>query len=128
MGPDADQLKPRSYPTLFFEQQTVVQTPKKEREMKNVALCLAVAALAAGCASKEARQDAPVTDRYAGVSQPGQASTITTSWTAQQFKIAGNPMRDPSDILYRSSVSIDSTSKHDDSNNVRPIEGCDRHM
>jgi len=72
--------------------------------MKNVALCLAVAALAAGCATKEARQDAPVTDRSAGVTQPGQASPSTTTRPAQQPTIAGNPLRDPSNILSKRSV------------------------
>ena len=40
--------------------------------MKNVALYLAVAAIAAACASKETQTDAPVTDRSAGVSQPSR--------------------------------------------------------
>ena len=74
--------------------------------MKNVALYLAIAALAAGCASKEARQDAPVTDRSAGVTQPsGTASPGTsTSRPSQQASIAGNPLRDPSNILSKRSV------------------------
>jgi len=76
--------------------------------MKNVALCLAIAALAAGCASKEARQDAPVTDRSAGVTQPSpSASPGTSTRPSQQASIAGNPLRDPSNILSKRSVFFD---------------------
>ena len=76
--------------------------------MKNVALYLAIAAVAAGCASKEARQDAPVTDRSAGVTQPSpSASPSTTSRPAVQPTIAGNPLRDPSNILSKRSVFFD---------------------
>jgi peptidoglycan-associated lipoprotein len=76
--------------------------------MKNVALYLTVAALAAGCASKEARQDAPVTDRSAGVSQPsGTTSPGATASPSRQSSVAGNPLRDPSNILSKRSVFFD---------------------
>ena len=74
--------------------------------MRNVALYLAIAALAAGCASKDARQDAPVTDRSTGVTQPS-ASPGSTARSTQQPSIAGNPLRDPSNILSKRSVFFD---------------------
>jgi peptidoglycan-associated lipoprotein len=75
--------------------------------MKNVALYLAVAAFAAGCASQEAKQDAPVTDRSAGVSQPSATSPGSTTRPTTQPSIAGNPLRDPSNILSKRSVFFD---------------------
>lgn len=77
--------------------------------MKKVALYLAIAALAAGCASKEARQDAPVTDRSSG-SAPSAAATAPGSSTATPSRSAdvqGNPLRDPSNILSKRSVYFD---------------------
>ena len=72
--------------------------------MKNVALYLAIAALAAGCSSTETKTDAPVTERSA-VSQPSpSASASTTSRPTTQPAIAGNPLRDPSNILSKRSV------------------------
>ena len=74
--------------------------------MKNVALYLAIAAIAAGCASKETKTDAPVTDRSAGVSQPSRSASSSTT-PSQQPSIAGNPLRDPSNILSKRSVFFD---------------------
>jgi len=74
--------------------------------MKNVALYLAIAAIAAGCASKETQTDAPVTDRSAGVSQPSRSASSSTT-PSQQPSIAGNPLRDPSNILSKRSVFFD---------------------
>ena len=74
--------------------------------MKNVALYLAIAAIAAGCASKETKTDAPVTDRSSGVSQPSRSASSSTT-PAQQPNIAGNPLRDPSNILSKRSVFFD---------------------
>jgi len=75
--------------------------------MKNVALYLAIAVIAAGCASKETKTDAPVTDRSSGVSQPSGTASGSTSTPAQQPSIAGNPLRDPSNILSKRSVFFD---------------------
>jgi peptidoglycan-associated lipoprotein len=75
--------------------------------MKNVALYLAIAAIAAGCASKETKTDAPVSDRSAGVSQPAPSTSGSTTQRAQQPTIAGNPLRDPSNILSKRSVFFD---------------------
>ena len=83
--------------------------------MKNIALYLAVAAVAAGCASNDAKQDTPVTDRSSGVTQPS-ASTSPGSTTrpTQPSTVAGNPLRDPSNILSKRSVFFDY-----DSNSVK---------
>ena len=43
--------------------------------MKNAVAYLALAILAAACASKETKTDAPVTDRSSGVQTPSQATT-----------------------------------------------------
>jgi peptidoglycan-associated lipoprotein len=76
--------------------------------MKRIALSLVVAALAAGCASKEARQDPPVADRSSGGSatSPGTAATSPGSTTRPQQPtgVAGNPLRDPNNILSKRSV------------------------
>ncbi len=82
--------------------------------MKNLALYLAIAALAAGCASKETQTDAPVTDRSAGVSQPSGSARGSTATPSQQPTIAGNPLRDPNNILSKRSVFFDY-----DSNSVK---------
>ena len=74
--------------------------------MKNVALYLAIAVIAAGCASKETQTDAPVTDRSSGVSQPSRSASSSTT-PSQQPSIAGNPLRDPSNILSKRSVFFD---------------------
>ena len=97
--------------------------------MKNVALYLAIAALAAGCASKETKTDAPVTDRSAGVSQPsGSASPGSATRPAQQPTIAGNPLRDPSNILSKRSVffEYDSNAVKDEYRNL--VQAHSRYM
>ena len=76
--------------------------------MKNVALYIAIAALAAGCASKEARQDAPVTDRSSGAAPTTGATTPgATATPSQAARVEGNPLRDPSNILSKRSVYFD---------------------
>jgi peptidoglycan-associated lipoprotein len=82
--------------------------------MKNVALYLAIAAIAAGCSSQEAKQDAPVTDRSAGVTQPSATPSTSTTRPTTQSPVAGNPLRDPSNILSKRSVFFDF-----DSNSVK---------
>jgi peptidoglycan-associated lipoprotein len=82
--------------------------------MKNLALYLAIAALAAGCASKETQTDAPVTDRSAGTSQPSGSARGATTTPSAQPTIAGNPLRDPNNILSKRSVFFDY-----DSNSVK---------
>jgi peptidoglycan-associated lipoprotein len=55
--------------------------------MKKVALYLALAVLAAACASKETQTDAPVTDRSSGVAPPSTASPAPT--TTPRTPVAG---------------------------------------
>jgi peptidoglycan-associated lipoprotein len=77
--------------------------------MKQVALYLALAAIAAGCASQEARKDAPVADR-SGATTTAPSSTpgaSTTQRPSQPGQVAGNPLRDPSNILSKRSVYFD---------------------
>jgi peptidoglycan-associated lipoprotein len=75
--------------------------------MKNVALFLAIAALAAGCSSTETKTDAPVTDRSATAQPSPSPSAGTTSRTTAQPAVAGNPLKDPSNILSKRSVFFD---------------------
>ena len=82
--------------------------------MKNIALYLAIAAIFAGCSSTETKQDAPVTDRSAGVTQPSATPSTSTTRPATQTPVAGNPLRDPSNILSKRSVYFDF-----DSNSVK---------
>ena len=84
--------------------------------MKQVALYLALAAIAAGCASQEAKRDAPVTDRSGSATTPpsSAAAPSTTSRPSQPGSVAGNPLRDPSNILSKRSVYFDY-----DSNSVK---------
>ena len=74
--------------------------------MKHVASYLVLAGLAAGCASQEAKKDAPVADRTgAPTTQPSTATAPpTTSRPATPGSVAGNPLRDPSNILSKRSV------------------------
>jgi peptidoglycan-associated lipoprotein len=73
--------------------------------MKNVALYLAIAAVAAGCASKETRTEAPVTDRTASTTPSSTPRSSTTP--TPQTPVTGNPLRDPSNILSKRSVFFD---------------------
>ena len=73
--------------------------------MKNVALYLAVAAIAAGCASKETKTEAPVTDRTASTTPSSTPRPSTTP--TPQTPVTGNPLRDPSNILSKRSVFFD---------------------
>ena len=76
--------------------------------MKQAALYLMLAALAAGCASQEAKRDAPVTDRSGAVTPPSTATApSTTTRPSQPGTVAGNPLRDPSNILSKRSVFFD---------------------
>ena len=77
--------------------------------MNRIAACLAVALIAAGCASKEKQPDAAVTDRSAGTTQPStgtsQGSSSTTPRTTQP--VTGNPLTDPNNVLSKRSVYFD---------------------
>ncbi len=81
--------------------------------MKQLALYLAIAGLAAGCASSDRKTDAPVTDRSGGssTSQPSQAgsggSAGSTTRPQQSGSVAGDPLRDPNSPLAKRSVFFD---------------------
>jgi peptidoglycan-associated lipoprotein len=76
--------------------------------MKNVALIIAIAAIGAGCASKETRDEAPVTDRSAGVTAPtAPTSPGMTATPSRPTSVEGNPLRDPNNILSKRSVYFD---------------------
>ena len=86
--------------------------------MKKIALYLALAALAAGCASNDKRTDAPVADRSPTATSPS-TSTANPSGTARPAtgdNVAGNPLRDPNNILSKRSVyfEYDSNSVKDE--------------
>jgi peptidoglycan-associated lipoprotein len=82
---------------------------KKETTMKNFALYLVLAVLAAACASKETRTDAPVTDRSASTTSPSTSTATPGSTTrpSTSSNVAGNPLRDPNNILSKRSVFFD---------------------
>ena len=90
--------------------------------MNRIAACLAVALIAAGCASKEKQPDASVTDRSAGSTQPStgtsQGSSSTTPRTTQP--VTGNPLTDPNNVLSKRSVyfEYDSNAVKDEYRNM----------
>src|SRR5687767_9018354 len=83
--------------------------------MKNLALIVVAAAALAGCASQDTKTDAPVTDRSAGTTPPtASTSPGSTTRPQQSAGVAGNPLRDPNNILSKRSVFFDY-----DSNSVK---------
>ncbi|MEO5692381.1 MAG: peptidoglycan-associated lipoprotein Pal [Usitatibacter sp.] len=83
--------------------------------MKNAALIVvAVAVALAGCASKETMTDVPVTDKSAGVTPPMPNASASTTRSTTSSTVAGDPLRDPSNILSKRSVYFDL-----DSNSVK---------
>ncbi len=75
--------------------------------MKNVAVYLGLALLAAACASNKPTET-PVTERSSGTTPPtsttGSGSTTSPTSTAG---ITGNPLHDPNSILSKRSVYFD---------------------
>jgi len=76
--------------------------------MKKLASYLAIALIAAACASKETKTETPVTDRSTGTTNP---SGMTGSSQPAQMKpaqpVAGNPLTDPNSPLSKRSVYFD---------------------
>ena len=63
--------------------------------MKKAALYIAIAVLAAACASKETKTEAPIQDRSTGVQPPSQATTSgQTTPRPPAGAIAGNPLKE----------------------------------
>jgi peptidoglycan-associated lipoprotein len=75
--------------------------------MKNLAIYLGLAVLAAACSSEPTKNVAPVTDR--GSANPPSTSNGTGSTTqpADNANVQGNPLRDPGSILSKRSVYFD---------------------
>ena len=74
--------------------------------MKKAALYLATAVLAAACASKETKTEAPIADRSTAV-PPSQSAPPSETRPSQQAPVAGNPLKDPNNILSKRSVYFD---------------------
>ena len=87
--------------------------------MKNAALYVALALLAAACASNE-KKDAPVTDRSPTTQTPTTGTTGSTTRPTQDTSIVGDPTRDPNNILSKRSVffEYDSNAVKDEYRNV----------
>jgi len=76
--------------------------------MKNIALIIVVAVAIAGCASKEERQDTPVTDRSSGVTPPmANNNAGSTTMPNRQTDVRGDPLHEPGNILSKRSVFFD---------------------
>ena len=73
--------------------------------MRNIPY-LAIALLAAACASHEAKNDTPVTGQSAAATPAPSASQRATS-PVQQAAVTGNPLHDPNNILTKRSVYFD---------------------
>jgi peptidoglycan-associated lipoprotein len=79
--------------------------PQEMMMMKNLALYVAIAVLAAACASTETKKEAPIADRSTGTTAP-KASESTTS-PNRDTGVRGDPLHDPSSILSKRSVYFD---------------------
>src|SRR4051794_40810863 len=75
-----------------------IDEPPQEMMMKNVALYVAMALLAAACASTD-KKDAPVSDRTTAVTPPTTGTTGSTSRPTTDTGVRGDPLHDPSNIL-----------------------------
>jgi peptidoglycan-associated lipoprotein len=76
--------------------------------MKRLAICLVVAALAAGCASKERQAEPPVSDRSTATTPPPSSTPPTSQTTPRTTEsVGGNPLKDPNNILSKRSVYFD---------------------
>jgi peptidoglycan-associated lipoprotein len=87
--------------------------------MKNAALYVALALLAAACASNE-KKDAPVTDRTPTTQQPTTGGSQSTTRPTQDRPVVGDPTRDPNNILSKRSVyfEYDSNAVKDEYRNL----------
>ncbi len=74
--------------------------------MKNVAVYLGLALLAAACASNKPTE-APVTERGGTTTPSGTAGTGSTTTPAPTTEVTGNPLHDPNNILSKRSVYFD---------------------
>ena len=75
--------------------------------MKNLAVYLGLAVLAAACSSQTPKTEAPVTDRGGTTTPSTSAGTGSTTQPAENANVQGNPLRDPNSILSKRSVYFD---------------------
>jgi peptidoglycan-associated lipoprotein len=75
--------------------------------MKKLALYLVVAAVAAACASKEAKQEPTVSDRSTAVNPPTTGTTSNTNRTTPPNSIVRNELTDPNSPLSKRSIYFD---------------------
>ena len=76
--------------------------------MQKVALYVAIAAMLAACGSQDVKQDVPVTDRTTQATPPGGSTSPGSSTSGLASSgIKGDPLKDPSNILYKRSVYFD---------------------
>jgi peptidoglycan-associated lipoprotein len=75
--------------------------------MKKALVSIAVVLAAAGCASKETRTEAGVTDRSTAISPPTTSGSTGSSTTRQPTAERINPLNDPNSPLYKRSVYFD---------------------
>ena len=75
--------------------------------MKNIALYLGLAVLAAACSSEPAKNEAQVTDHGTTSTPSTGGGTGSTTRPAENANVQGNPLRDPNSILSKRSVYFD---------------------
>lgn len=69
--------------------------------------CLAIALLAAGCASHEAKNEVPVAEHSAATGSTASTASTSATRPVARSAVAGNPLDDPNNILAKRSVYFD---------------------
>ena len=75
--------------------------------MKNIAVYLGLAVLAAACASEQPKTSAPVTERGSQTAPSTAGTTGSSTAPATTSSVEGNPLHDPNNILSKRSVYFD---------------------
>ena len=76
--------------------------------MKNAALYIATALLAAACASKDTKTDAQVDDKSKPIADSRSSGPVSpVKPLPPQDRVAGDPLKDPNSPLYKRSVYFD---------------------
>jgi peptidoglycan-associated lipoprotein len=75
--------------------------------MKNIAIYLGIAVLAAACASETPKNNAPVTEGGKGTGTTAGQGTGSTTTPNATAGVTGNPLHDPNNILSKRSVYFD---------------------
>ncbi len=75
--------------------------------MKNIAVYLGIALLAAACASETPKNAAPVTEGGKSTGTATSQGTGSTTTPSEASSIQGNPLHDPNNILSKRSVYFD---------------------